>query len=99
MRLTEEQIAQIRQTVCEEAGSQSRVWLFGSRVDDTARGGDVDLLVEQDTDIDQPVSLMARLTVRISRAMGGRKVDIVLSAPNLREMPIHASARREGIRL
>ena len=74
MRLTEDQSALIRQTVREEAGPLSRVWLFGSRVDDTARGGDVDLLVEQDTAIDQPGSLMARLTVRLSRAMraGGR---------------------------
>jgi predicted nucleotidyltransferase len=44
MRLTTNQITAIR----EEAGRldpHAEVFLFGSRVDDSARGGDVDLLV------------------------------------------------------
>jgi hypothetical protein len=36
---------------------------------------------------------------RVSRAMHGRKVDVLVQAPNLMHLPIHAIAHAEGIRL
>ena len=99
MRITIEQIAVIRQGVAELAGAQARVWLFGSRVSDDARGGDVDLLLELDDAIDEPARLSAKLAARVSRAMHGRKVDVLIKAPNLKFLPIHAIALAEGVRL
>lgn len=46
MRLTSEQAHSIRLLALELAGPQGQVRLFGSRLDDTARGGDVDLLLQ-----------------------------------------------------
>lgn len=46
MRLAAEQIDHIISATREMLGPQPRVWLFGSRVDDTRLGGDIDLLVE-----------------------------------------------------
>ncbi|RMG32762.1 MAG: nucleotidyltransferase domain-containing protein [Gammaproteobacteria bacterium] len=97
MRLTPEQIEGIRRIVAEQAGSDATVRLFGSRLDDLARGGDVDLLVEVPRPVDDPAPLAARIAGRVSRLMEGRKVDVILHAPNLRELPIHEVARREGI--
>ena len=99
MRLSPEQIAQIRQSAAESFGPEARVWLFGSRVDDSKRGGDVDLLVESDAPIDNPAFLAAQLSARLQRKMHGRKVDVLLLAPNLRPMLIHDSALGEGVRL
>ena len=48
MRLNDQQRAAIRATVAETFGTDARVWLFGSRVDDAKRGGDIDLLIETD---------------------------------------------------
>ena len=45
MRLTADQAEVIRTAVREVYGEESRLWLFGSRVDDNRRGGDIDLLV------------------------------------------------------
>ena len=73
--------------------------LFGSRVDDQARGGDVDLLVETARPVEQPAWAVAGLSSRISRLMGGRSVDVVLLAPNLMRLPIHEVALREGVLL
>jgi predicted nucleotidyltransferase len=48
MRLTEKQIEIIRDGVFKHFGEKSAVYLFGSRVDDTKKGGDIDLLIEAD---------------------------------------------------
>lgn len=45
MRLTPEQIRSIKQVAAEVFGSDAHVYLFGSRVDDQARSGDIDLYI------------------------------------------------------
>lgn len=99
MRLTTTQIAIIRDGVAQLAGDSARVWLFGSRVRDDARGGDVDLMLELDEAVAEPAQLSARLAARVSRAMHGRKVDVLVKAPNLKFLPIHSIALAQGIRL
>jgi len=99
MRITSEQAAAIRQEVTRLAGDAARVWLFGSRVRDDARGGDVDLMVELDEAVPEPAQLAACLSAQASRAMWGRKVDVLIKAPNLQTLPIHSIAMTEGIRL
>ncbi len=99
MRVTPEQIAAIRHNAALLAGGDARVWLFGSRVHDEARGGDVDLLVELDVPVAEPAQLAARLSAKVSRAMYGRKVDVLIKAPNLKLLPIHTVALAEGVRL
>lgn len=96
MRLTPAQIALIKSAATGLAGPEAHVRLFGSRLDDKARGGDVDLLLELPHPVDHPALLAARLAARISRALGGRKVDVLLRAPNLQPRPIHEIALREG---
>ncbi len=44
MRLTQQEIQIIKSTVREMMGEKASVWLFGSRVDDSKRGGDIDLV-------------------------------------------------------
>ena len=41
--------------------------------------------------------LVARMAARASRVLGGRKVDVVLAAPNLKRLPIHEAALRRGV--
>ncbi|MCK9532901.1 MAG: nucleotidyltransferase domain-containing protein [Gammaproteobacteria bacterium] len=96
MRLSKQQIQAIRELVAQLAGNSAEVRVFGSRLDDHKRGGDLDLLVELPDAVENPALLTARLSACISRAMNGRKVDVVLSAPNLRHLPIHDVAFKEG---
>lgn len=94
MRLTDYQIQAIRQL----AGSQSRVRVFGSRLDDAAHGDDLDLMLELPEPVDNPALMAAQLSTQVSRgAMHGRKVDVLLSAPNLMRLPIHEMTFKEGI--
>lgn len=97
MRLNRQQIGLLKHIALEEAGAHARLRLFGSRLDDTLRGGDVDLLLELDTPVGDPAPLAARMAARASRALGGRKVDVLLAAPNLKRLPIHDAAFRRGV--
>lgn len=99
MRLTSLERSTIRDTVQAVAGTGSRVRLFGSRIDDLARGGDIDLLVELDHVVAQPTLFCARIGARLQKALGDRRIDVLLAAPNLREEPIHRVARETGIEL
>lgn len=96
MRLTPSQIETIRSTARQLLGARVQVTLFGSRVDDHRKGGDVDLMVEVQDAIDEPAVICARMASRVSRAMDGRKVDVVLKAPNLMLQPIHRIAQQTG---
>ena len=46
MRLTDHHVQTIRQLVVQIAGIRARVRVFGSRLDDAARGDDCDLMFE-----------------------------------------------------
>jgi predicted nucleotidyltransferase len=99
MRLTERQAARILQLAQEVAGMSVDVRVFGSRLDDRARGGDLDLLIELAEPVTEPALIAARLSAKVSRLIDGRKVDVLLSAPNLMRLPIHEAALREGRKL
>ena len=96
MRLTDHQAQTIRQLAHQVAGGQARVRIFGSRLDDMAKGGDLDLMLELPEPVENPALMAAQLSALVSRIMFGRKVDVLLSAPNLKRLPIHELAFREG---
>jgi predicted nucleotidyltransferase len=99
MRLSTDQQRVIRQTTHELLGPAARVRLFGSRLDDSARGGDIDLLVEVQYPVDHPARTAAALAAALSRRLSGRSVDVVIAAPNLRRLSIHDRAARDGVPL
>ncbi|MBM3409709.1 MAG: nucleotidyltransferase domain-containing protein [Betaproteobacteria bacterium] len=99
MRLTVSQAQAIRQIAQEMFGDQVRLTLFGSRARSDLKGGDVDLLVDVSAPVNEPAVMMARLSARVSRALNGRKVDVLIGTPNLNEFAIHKIARQSGIAL
>ena len=99
MRLNPAQIDTIKSTTQAVLGEGARVTLFGSRVDDQAKGGDVDLMIEVHQTLQEPALIAARIASQISRAMHGRKVDVLLKAPNLLEQAIHRIAQQQGVAL
>lgn len=99
MRLSQPNAAVIKKEVENVFGRDAKVWLFGSRVDDTARGGDIDLLVEADVDLEEALDKELRLYARLVRRLGDQRIDIVVHMLGAPLKPIHESARQKGLRL
>ncbi len=81
MRLTEYQRKSIIENVKIVFGDNSKVYLFGSRVDDSKRGGDIDLFIECDVcynDFDNKLKLLSKLYASI----GEQKIDIIIKTIN-----------------
>ncbi len=99
MRLMPSQAQIIKNTVDRVLGTPCRVWLFGSRVDDDARGGDIDLMVEAEVALPNRADAICRLYGALIMALGDRKLDIVLKDTHTVDAPIFEIARRTGILL
>jgi len=99
MRLREDQIRIIKEQVARLFGQQAEVWLFGSRVDDRARGGGIDLMVTIPHTVGRPAFLAASLAAQLERRLGGRRVDVVLVTPESPAQAIHQIARQQGVML
>jgi len=99
MRLTSKQIAAIELAARECFEPHSTVRLFGSRLDDARRGGDIDLLVETPSPL-EPKALVDRrnrFIARLYRLLGEQRIDVLVvpaSVPD--DRPIVRAARRQG---
>ena len=96
MRLTAQQTRLIHDTAMQMLGTDARVVLFGSRTDDAAKGGDVDLFIE--TRESPGLWRQAQLQVELEKRLG-LPVDLILRAASEPESPIHRIARLTGVAL
>ncbi len=99
MRLTEAQIKIIKELVLKYFGKDASVLLFGSRVDDTARGGDIDLFVETVGATQQILKARMALYAELQRKLGEQRIDIVVHRDGSSLQPVHEEALRTGVRL
>ena len=97
MRLTPDQTHAIVVTTQALAGKDAQVRLFGSRLHDGLRGGDIDLLVECAQPVARPVWLAAQITASLQRVLGDRRIDVLVPDPATLVEPVHRVARAEGI--
>ncbi|PKL96309.1 MAG: DNA polymerase III subunit beta [Gammaproteobacteria bacterium HGW-Gammaproteobacteria-8] len=100
MRLTPRQRQTIRRTLESHFGQSSLIRLFGSRVDDTARGGDIDLYIEPEIqDVDQLVDARLNALAELHRILGDQKIDLVIRRAGGVDLAIHQHARQTGVQL
>lgn len=76
MRLSKREIEAILQVAEDIYGTDVKVYLFGSRVDDSRRGGDIDLLVRT-TSAKKGILERVRMASRIKSLIGDQKIDII----------------------
>ena len=96
MRLTQQQVSTIIDTTQAVAGANSGVWLYGSRLDDSRRGGDIDLMVESNP----PVNLLQRVRIKIAlEAKLNRPVDVLALKEGATASPFTQIAMANAVRL
>ncbi len=76
MRISSHDRQAIKETI-KELDSKAKVYLFGSRTDDTKRGGDIDLLILSDS-----LTERDRRTIRLKLfdRIGEQKIDLIIAS-------------------
>ena len=95
MRLSEQEIDAIRRSF-RETFESGMLYLFGSRVDDRRRGGDIDLYIVPDRYENVARKKIAFLA-ELKRRIGEQKIDVVIGRGQAR--PIDRAAEKDGVLL
>lgn len=97
MRLSDKVRDVIKSEVANQLGPEAVVRLFGSRVDDTQLGGDIDLLVETKRPLEHRIQAECKLAARLFIRLGGRKVDVLINDSTVPSQLIYEQAIKYGI--
>lgn len=104
MRMTPHQQSTLTAAVRRRFGPGGRLWVFGSRLDDQARGGDFDIMVGYN-DVDATRLLDAKLNLladlHATAAFEDERIDVVLFSSALDPQPraIHREVMAHGVEL
>lgn len=98
MRLAPSEIQAIKATATDVFGPTVVVRLFGSRLDDSQRGGDIDLHFELDGGRPDAATA-ARFRSRLERKIGERSIDLVFHDPQAPLRAIDRAAIAQGVKL
>ncbi len=100
MRLSEKELSIIKLSFKKHFTPNDHLWLFGSRVDDTRKGGDIDLYVETELSAKDAVQAKIRFDADLMILIGEQRIDIVLNLVHDKtELQIYQIARETGISL
>lgn len=96
MRLSDFYKKTIKSKGLEIFGQHTKIYLFGSRTDDTKRGGDIDLYIDtinKNNLFDKKIQFL----VQLHKILGDQKIDVVISKDKNRT--IEQVALKDGIAL
>ena len=95
MRLSDAELKSIK-TIFYKVFKNGDIYLFGSRVDDSLKGGDIDLYIvsnDKENTLEKKVNFLAKLKQEI----GDQKIDVIVSKDKNRA--IEQEALHYGIKL
>jgi predicted nucleotidyltransferase len=98
VRLTKKEIEAIKEAFLE-VFENGKIYLFGSRIDDSKRGGDIDLFIELDRELDikEQMRLKSRFRLLLYDKIGEQKIDIIISKD--KNKSIEQEALKTGVLL
>lgn len=96
MRLENFEIEKIKSSTLSIFGKDAHVTLFGSRVDDLSKGGDIDLYIQAPMKSNTIVNKINFL-IDLKSVIGDQKIDVILAKDSSRL--IEQEALTKGIKL
>jgi len=96
VRLTKDEVDAIKKAFIE-AFEDGKIYLFGSRVDDTKRGGDIDLYLCPSEKFDDERIRRRNFLIKLDEYIGEQKIDAVMAKDKNRL--IEQEALKTGIEL
>jgi len=99
MRLTNDEIEAIKTCARRFFGVNATVRLFGSRLDDGAAGGDLDLHIEAETAALATLRNELAFSAELKEMIGEQRIDIVVRPPAYDPKPIDRIALETGVLL
>jgi len=99
VRISNQTQLTIQEAVAEIFGSEAVVSLFGSRVNDELKGGDIDLLVQSEQMVQNRQQKICQLVARLQIRLGDQPIDVVVIDPAVQRKAIHEEALRTGLKL
>lgn len=97
MRLSKLEMEIIKETANKIFGSDTKVFLFGSRVNDKLKGGDIDIYIETNKTIDV-LNKKIKMSIELKKRLGDRRIDLIIN--NFQSYKdIFTIAKQEGILL
>jgi len=101
MRLSESEISIIKNAASEVWGTKTIIYLFGSRTDDSKRGGDIDLFVNLEVE-QEPKKIMlqkAEFLGKLDILLGEQKIDLLVRTHYNNHLSIIQTALLTGVQL
>ena len=99
IRLNPLDLQAIRETFDSIFRPEDHLWIFGSRVDETRKGGDIDLFIESSFSPEELYKKKLDFLSALQKKIGEQKIDVVTYHFGASSLPIHQEAREAGIRL
>jgi len=96
VRLIEYEIKIIKRTF-REFFEDGKIYLFGSRIDDSQKGGDIDLYLVPHKRFEDERERKTRFSIKLDEYLGEQKIDIILAKD--KDRLIEQEALRTGVDL
>ena len=78
MRLTKYEVKMIKQAF-KESFVDGKIYLFGSRVDDTQRGGDIDLYIVPAKRFENERERRTNFLIQLDEYIGEQRIDVIIA--------------------
>ena len=100
MRLSEYERQEINSLAIIHFGEGVQVFLFGSRVDDSKKGGDIDLFIKNNNEKLLNLEIKIQFLVDLKSKIGDQKIDVVYDNESTRsKLSFYNSIQQHKIEL
>jgi predicted nucleotidyltransferase len=100
VRLDKKTIEIIKNLALSYFGINTKIYIFGSRVNDIEKGGDIDIYIETYLDINSTelFNLESKYWTILQKTLGERKIDIIVNDIKLNKNNyIYEVAKKTGV--